>query len=90
MYDVGISIETYSAGAGRDVASMVDNEQLKCTATLPLYIITSESVVSRTNFSALSLIKKNQIFRFLSCSTHEDLFIDSSITNVGLILTKLR
>ena len=35
MYDRGISIETYSAGAGRDVASMVDNEHLKCTATLP-------------------------------------------------------
>ena len=38
MYEGGISIETYSAGAGRDVASMVDNKQLKCTATLPLYI----------------------------------------------------
>ena len=38
MYDGGISTETYSAGAGRDVASMVDNEQLKCTATLnPIY-----------------------------------------------------
>ena len=36
MYDGGISIETYSAGAGGDVASMVDNEQLKCTATPPL------------------------------------------------------
>ena len=24
------------AGAGKDIASMVDNEQLKCTATLPL------------------------------------------------------
>ena len=32
-YDGGISIETFSAGAGRDVASMADNEQLKCTAT---------------------------------------------------------
>ena len=28
MYDGGISIESYSAGAGRDAASMVDNEQL--------------------------------------------------------------
>ena len=28
MHDGGISIETYSAGAGRDVATMVDNEQL--------------------------------------------------------------
>ena len=41
MYERGRSIETYSAGAGRDVASMVDNEHLKCTAALPLYI-TSE------------------------------------------------
>ena len=38
IYDGGISIENYSAGAGRDVAPMVDKEQLKCTATLPLYI----------------------------------------------------
>ena len=33
--------------------------------------------------------KKNQIFGFPCCSTREDLFIDVSITNVGLILTKL-
>ena len=38
MYDEGISKETYSAGVDRDVASMVDNEHLKCTAELPLYI----------------------------------------------------
>ena len=54
MYEGGIGIETYSAGAGRDVASMVDNECLKCTATLPL-CITSESAVSPTNFSSLLL-----------------------------------
>ena len=34
--------------------------------------------------------KKNQIFGFPWCSTREDLSIDVSITNVGLILTKLR
>ena len=34
--------------------------------------------------------KKNQIFWFPWCSTREDLSIDVSITNVGLILTKLR
>ena len=34
--------------------------------------------------------KKNQIFWFPWCSTREDLSIDASITNVGLILTKLR
>ena len=54
MYDAGISIETYLAEAVRDVAPMVDNEQLKCTATLPLNI-TPESAVSHTNFSELLL-----------------------------------
>ena len=34
--------------------------------------------------------KKNQIFGFPCCTTREDLSIDVSITNVGLILTKLR
>ena len=34
--------------------------------------------------------KKNQIFGFPWCSTREDLSTDVSITNVGLILTKLR
>ena len=33
--------------------------------------------------------EKNQIFGFPCCSTREDLSIDVSITNVGLILTKL-
>ena len=33
--------------------------------------------------------KKNQIFGLPWCSTREDLSIDVSITNVGLILTKL-
>ena len=33
--------------------------------------------------------KKNQIFGFPWCSTRKDLSIDVSITNVGLILTKL-
>ena len=34
--------------------------------------------------------KRNQIFWFSCCSTREDLSIDVSITNVELILTKLR
>ena len=54
MYEGGISIEIYSEGAGRDVASMVVNEHLKCSSTLPPYI-TSESAVSRKNFSILLL-----------------------------------
>ena len=34
--------------------------------------------------------KKSQIYGFPCCSTREDLSIDVSITNVGLIMTKLR
>ena len=34
--------------------------------------------------------KNDFFFWFLCCSTREDLSIDVSITNVGLILTKLR
>ena len=118
---------------------MVDNEHLKCTATLPLYI-TLESTISRTHFSRAfaTLILWNshfwvsmlycswrpfnwcinyqcrtdihkakvisdrqhkskfnfdffyiQIFGFPCFSTHKDLSIDVTITNVGLILTKL-
>ena len=91
MYDGGISIETYSEGAGTDVASMVDNKQLKSTATLPLYI-KSESAVSRTNFMCfcyLYFMKEIQIFGFPCCSTREHLSIDVLIANVGLTLTKL-
>ena len=36
------------------------------------------------------IFKEIQIFGFPCCSIHEDLSIDVSITNVGLILTKLR
>ena len=70
---------------------MVDNEHLKCTATLPLYI-TSESAVSRTNFSAhlLPLFYEIHIYGFKCCSTREDLSNDVSVINVGLILTELR
>ena len=65
---------------------MVDNEQLKCTATLPLYI-NSESAVSWSYFSALLLtyFQEIYIFGFPYFSTREDLSIDASITNVGLI-----
>ena len=44
---------------------------------------------SRIQFRTF-LRKKNQIFGFPWCSTREDHSIDVSITNVGLILTKLR
>ena len=70
---------------------MVDNEHLKCTATLPLYM-TSESAVSRTNFSTLllPLFYEIHIYGFKCCSTREDLSNDVSVINVGLILTDLR
>ena len=55
--------KTYSAGAGRDVDSMVDNKHLKCIDTLPLYI-TLESAVSWTNFSALLLPQFYEIHIF--------------------------
>ena len=42
---------------------------------------------SRIQFRTF-LKKKNQIFWFPCCSTREDLSIDVSFTNVGLILTK--
>ena len=38
----------------------------------------------------VSIFWDNQIFGFPWCSSSEDLSIDVSITNVGLILTKLR
>ena len=43
------------------------------------------SISSISNF-----LKKNHIFGFPWCSTREDHSIDTSIINVGLILTKLR
>ena len=42
-----------------------------------------------SNFKLFWKKKKNQIFGFPCCSTREDLSIVVSITNVGLILTKL-
>ena len=42
----------------------------------------------KSNFELF--MKKIQIFGLPLCSTRENLSIDASITNVGLILTKLR
>ena len=47
-------------------------------------------VKSQNSNFELFLKKKNQIFLFPCCSTRKDLSIDVSITNVGLIFTKLR
>ena len=50
-------------------------------------LISSVQHKSKFNFELFE--KKNLIFGFPWCSTREDLSIDVSITNVGLILTKL-
>ena len=44
----------------------------------------------KSKFEFRTFWKKNQIFGFPCCSTREDLSIDVLITNLGLILTKLR
>ena len=44
----------------------------------------------KSRFEFRTFLKKKSIFGFPLSSTREDLSIDVSITNVGLILTKLR
>ena len=83
MYEGGISIETYGGQRAPEVHGYAT----------PKYI-TSKIVVSRTILSALLLPQfyesiQINIFGFPYCSTCEDISIDVSITNVGLILTKL-
>ena len=54
-------------------------------------ISTLAQVKIRVKIQFQFLKKKNEIFGFPCCNyTCEDLSIDVSITNVGLILTKLR
>ena len=43
----------------------------------------------KSKFEFQTFLEKNQILGFPWCSTREDLSIDVSITNAGLILTKL-
>ena len=50
-------------------------------------LISSAQVKIQVKFN-FELEKKNQISWFSCCSTREDLFVDVSITYVGLILTK--
>ena len=49
-----------------------------------------ENMTFRISLWWAFLKKDNQFFGFPWCSTREDLSIDVSITNVGLILTKIR
>ena len=44
----------------------------------------------KSKFKFLTFWEKFKFFGFSCCSTHEDLSIDASITNVGMVLTKLR
>ena len=44
----------------------------------------------KSKFEFRTFLKINQILGFPWCSTYEDLSIDVSITNIGLISTKLR
>ena len=45
---------------------------------------------SKYNFKLFGKNAKFWVSSYVVASTHEDLSIDASITNVGLILTKLR
>ena len=71
---------------------MVDNEHLKCTATLPQYIQPLKVQSHRQIFPSFCFLNfmKIHIIGFPFYSTREDLPIYVSITNVGLILTNLR
>ena len=71
------------------------NYQVNKLPDVDIYIVHVETYLN-VDFSSLgqvkiqfqTFLKKNQIFWFLCCSTHADLSIDVSITNVGLISTK--
>ena len=56
-----------------------------------IYNIKRKQVKQNTSRNSISnFLKKNLILILPCCSAREDLSIDVSITNVGLILTKLR
>ena len=55
----------------------------------PSYLNVDFSSSAQVKIQCQTFWKKIQNFGFSSGSTREDLFIDVSITNVGLILTKL-
>ena len=69
---------------------MVNNEQLKCTDMLPLYIAL-KSVIKDQFFRVLATLKRkfNVLCLHVVLGTREDLPIDASITNVEEIWTKL-
>ena len=68
---------------------MVNNEQLKCTDMLPLYIAL-ESAITDQFFRVLATLKRKfNVLCLHVLGTREDLSIDASISNVELIWTKL-
>ena len=85
MYEGGINIETYSAGAGRDGGQRA--AEVHCYAT-PIYNLGKCRLTDEFFRAFATLILWNSHLR-ISMSTREDLSIDISITNVEQILTKL-
>ena len=67
----------------------IDVSIIQCRADIDEAKIIS-ALCLKSKFEFRTSLKKVQIFGFPCCSTREDLSIDESITNVGLILTKLR
>ena len=60
------------------------------TLSTPIYNVGECRFTDKFFHSLATLILWNLQFGFSGCSTREDLLIDASITNVGLILMKLR
>ena len=61
----------------------------RCPHIGETYLNVDSSSSAQVKFNLELSWKKNQIFGFPWCSTREDLSIDVSFTNVGLISTKL-
>ena len=58
--------------------------------TVGLILTKNSTLRHKSKYNFDIFFQKIQIFWFPCCSSREDLSIDVSITNVGLILTKLR
>ena len=59
-----------------------------CSDLLECWFKLFSTSQNTSQFQFRTFLKKNQISWFSGCSTREDLSVDVSITNVGLILTK--
>ena len=72
-----------------DDASPMSTYRCMLKPTLMISALQHKSKYKSNSISNF-LEKKNHIFWFPCCSTREDLSVDGSITNEGLIMTKLR